>query len=349
MRRALVIAGATIALLSVAPPAEAHTVTGVEPTNYASRILAVRPSVPGLSLRLLDLGRRVEVRNRTDEDVVVIGYYGEPYLRVGPAGAFENRTSPTRRQNRVSTVTTATTTPATPAAADLEVPPSWRRIRGEPVVRWADQRTRYEGPRLSGPKRNIGGWNLVLRRGETDISVSGLLTYVPGQSPLPWVVLTLALAALATAAAWTKQWGRWLSVALGVLLASDMIHTFGSAAATYESLAAQMARVLLAGLVTTLAWIIGVAAIPSLQRNHEGGLVTAGGVGLVIGAFSGITDLGVFANSQVPSVFPAVAARISVALALGLGVGLVAAAIAVIARDPALRPTMAVNNEDTDR
>jgi hypothetical protein len=344
-RRAAVVAlvAAGVLLLGAAP-ADAHTVTGVQPTNYASRILSVRPAAAGVKVRLLDLGRRVELRNNSTVDVVVRGYAGEPYLRVGPSGAFENRNSPTVAQNRVASVGSTTTTTA-PAVVP-EAAPSWRRIGNSTVVRWRDRRTRYEGPALSGSRRVVGPWVLELVQGATPVTVSGLITYEPGPSPLLWVALTLAVAALTTAAAWTKQWGRALSVALALLLASDAIHSFGTAAFTRESVALQLAKVLLAGLVTTVAWIIGIAALPSLQRNHEGGLVAAGGVGLVVAAFSGVTDVGVFANSQVATVFPAVTARIAVALALGLGVGLVLAAIAVIARDPALRPTVATHSAD---
>jgi hypothetical protein len=338
MRRvalAAVVAGLTV--LSTAPPAAAHTVTGVRPTNYASRLLGLHPSVTDIDVRLLDLGRRIELRNRGPE-VVVLGYSNEPYLRIGPSGVFENRRSATTYQNRVTGPASTTTVPPSVAAGG---PPSWRRVRSEPVARWRDRRTRYEGPQPAGGKKVLSTWTVEVQRGPQRIAISGLITYVPGPSPLPWAIAVVALVAATVASAWSKSWGRWLSVALALLLASDVIHSFGTAAATHEAFAAQLARVLIAGLVTTAAWIVGGVAIPGLQRNHEGGLVAGAGVGLVIAVFSGVTDLGVFANSQVATVFPAVTARIAVALALGLGIGLVGAAIAVIARDPALRPTVA--------
>lgn len=341
-RRAIVITSLVIvAVLGAVPPAQAHTVTGVQPTNYASRILFVRPAVPGVSLRVLDLGRRMELHNQTSDDIVVLGYAGEPYFRVGPRGAFENRVSPTTAANKVAPAGRATTTTTTtaPSIASRDASPVWRRVNTAPIARWRDQRTRYEGPAINGSTRVLSTWTIELRQGTRAIAVSGLITFVPGPSPLLWVGLTLLIVAVTTAAGWSKRWGRWLSLALALLLASDAIHSFGTAAATHESLAVQLAKVLLVGLVTTAAWLAGIAALPSLQRNHEGGLVAAGGVGLVVAAFSGFTDVGVFAKSQVATVFPAVTARIAVALALGLGIGLVFAAIAVIARDPSLRPT----------
>ena len=87
MRRLAGVAGAVAVLLVIAaPPADAHTITGVAPTNYRSEIVAVTPKWQGVSVRLLDLGNRVELVNSSRTDVVVLGYQGEPYLRVGPYG-----------------------------------------------------------------------------------------------------------------------------------------------------------------------------------------------------------------------------------------------------------------------
>lgn len=344
MRRALAAAVVVTGFVLVdASPAAAHTITGVKPTNYASRVVTVRPAVGGVRVRLLDLGRRVELTNDSGADVVVFGYYREPYLKVGPSGAFANRRSPSVAQNRVAQPgATTTTTGGVPVNPTLvQVAPDWRRISGAHRLRWRDQRTRYEGPRITGGQpRQLSSWTLELQRNDRTINVVGVTTYVPGPSPLPWVALMVVLAGATVAAGLTKRWGQWLSVALALLIASDAIHTVGTAAATHDPIGALLLRVLVGGLVSTAAWIVGVIAIPALQRNHEGGLVAAGGVGLVVATFSGVTDVGVFASSQVATIFPAVTARVAVAIALGLGIGLVLAAIAVIARDPALRPTV---------
>jgi len=49
--------------------------------------------VAGLRIEAIDAGARLRLRNATGQEVVVLGYAGEPYLRVGPAGVFENRRS----------------------------------------------------------------------------------------------------------------------------------------------------------------------------------------------------------------------------------------------------------------
>jgi hypothetical protein len=281
-------------VLITAPPAGAHTVTGVKPANFASRVTSMQPPIPGVGIRLLDLGRRVQLHNGSHSEVVVLGTTGKPFVHV-KAGA-------TRR--------------------------------------WRDARTSYAGRSPAGGGRIVSSWSIdLVQAGRAQPTVvRGIITYVPPPSPWPWIAVTLAVLAGTVALAWTAAWGRWLSIALAVLLASDALQSYGTAAATHEALIAQLGRILLGGVVTAIAWIVGAFALPALQRNHEGGLLAAGGVGVVIASFSGATDVAVFGSSQVASIFPAVTARLAVVCAIGIGVGLVGATIAVIARNPELRP-----------
>ena len=66
LRRGACLVAATgvwgLALVASASPAGAHTVTGVAPTNYRSEVLGISPPLPGLKVRLLDLGRRASSR-----------------------------------------------------------------------------------------------------------------------------------------------------------------------------------------------------------------------------------------------------------------------------------------------
>ena len=86
--------GAAFVALGAAP-AGAHGVSGVQPTNFASRIRSVTPAVPGLRFSVRELGARFEVRNDTDSDVVILGYEGEPYCASAPEAC--SRTSARRR------------------------------------------------------------------------------------------------------------------------------------------------------------------------------------------------------------------------------------------------------------
>ena len=92
--------GAIVAIVVTAQPAAAHGVGGVEPSNFETTVHGTTPRVSGLTVRTIDLGNELEVRNDTGADVVVLGYQGEAYLRVGSARVFENRRSPATYLNR---------------------------------------------------------------------------------------------------------------------------------------------------------------------------------------------------------------------------------------------------------
>ncbi|MCU1448008.1 MAG: hypothetical protein JWP02_178 [Acidimicrobiales bacterium] len=339
---AAVAAGAALVVL-VAPAADAHTVTGVSPTNYQSRLLEVTPALSGVRVRLLDLGNRIEVVNDSGRPVVVLGYQGEPYLSVGPAGTFENQRSPSTYLNRTSAGQSTSTT--LPRQADASAPPSWRRISHAHTARWRDRRTRWADPAPPavsldpGRSHVVSQWVIGMRRGAQTAEVAGRITYVPGRSPVPWLALAVVLFAATAALGMLRRWGLALSAVLAVVIAVDVVHSFGIAAATHDPVLTQVVRVVLGGIVATMGWIIGAVAIGSLQDERESGLVGATLAGFVLAVFSGLGDIGTLTHSQVPYAFSAGAARAAVTITLGAGVGLVAAALLVFRRHPELRTT----------
>jgi hypothetical protein len=88
-----VLAAALGAVVVSAQPASAHGVGGVQPSNFETTVDGTTPRVRGLTVQPVDLGNELELRNDSGVEVVVLGYQGEPYLRVGPGGVFENRRS----------------------------------------------------------------------------------------------------------------------------------------------------------------------------------------------------------------------------------------------------------------
>jgi hypothetical protein len=337
--------GAVLALVLVgATPADAHTITGVAPTDYRSDVLGVNPRLPGVSVRLLDLGNRVELVNKGAVDVVILGYQGEPYLRVGPGGVFENSRSPSVALNRVSATSSPTTTAVSAPTASALGPPSWHRAGDGRSVRWRDRRTRWEGPAPAEVRAAPGQthvvipqWLIGLQQGDADATVSGRITYVPGPSPAPWLGIAAVLLLATVAGAFLRRWGPPLSVALAVIVAVDVVHSFGISAASHDPVFTQIARVVLGGIVATLGWIVGAAAIGPLQDEREGGVVGAAVAGFLLAAFSGAGDITVLTRSQVPFAFSASAARAAVAVTMGAGFGLALASLVVLRRHPELR------------
>ena len=339
-------AGFVLVLLAAAP-ADAHTITGVAPTNYKSEVVAVSPTLPGVRVRLLDLGNRVEVTNTGAIDVVILGYQGEPYLRVGPSGVFENSRSPSVALNKVTATTAATTTttavPSQNAAA--LVPPSWHRSGTGRSVRWRDRRTRWEGPApavvQAAPGRThiVAEWPIGLQRGDVAATVSGRITYVPGPSSVPWLLLSGVLLVAIVGCGLLRRWGPPLSAVVALLVAVDVVHSFGISAASHDPVLTQVTRVVLGGIVATLGWIVGAVAIGPLQDEREGGVVGAAVAGFLLAAFSGVGDFSVLTRSQVPFAFAASGARAAVAVTIGAGFGLALAALLVLRRHPELRAT----------
>jgi hypothetical protein len=119
-----------------------------------------------------------------------------------------------------------------------------------------------------------------------------------------------------------------------VLVAVDVVQSFASGAVSGDGVPVMIAKVLLGGIFSTVAWVVGAIAIGPLQRSREGALVGAGVAGLFIALFSGLSDLPTLANSQAPSTLPDGIAQAGVALAFGLGLGLVAAIFVVVRTNP---------------
>jgi hypothetical protein len=169
--------------------------------------------------------------------------------------------------------------------------------------------------------------------------VSGRITYVPGPSPWPWLVVAVVLLGITVAGAFLHRWGPAMSAGVALIVAVDVVHSFGISAASHDPLLTQIGRVVLGGIVATLGWIIGAAAIGPLQDEREGGVVAAAVAGFLLAAFSGVGDLATLTKSQVPFAFSPSAARAAVAVTMGVGFGLALAALVVLRRHPEIRVT----------
>jgi hypothetical protein len=320
-RLALVGGIAVVAVSTTATPASAHGVGGVRPTNYETRVLSVSPVTPGVSVRAIDVGDRLELENRTDHDVVVLGYEDEPYLRVGPRGAFENARSPSTYLNRSRQRLTRV-----PDRADSDAKPEWRRIGDTPVARWHDHRAHWmaanDPPAVeAAPDRPhvVQRFRVEVRDQEKTITARGDVRWVPGPSPWPWIALAIIVAALLVVLSRTSVAVVAVAVALVAVIVVEGAHVVGAWNATTLGVGTRLAASVYAlgsivVAIVALAWVAkrGLhAAAPLL-------LIT----GLFVGIAGGLADLTVLTRSQLPTTLPDDVARAGVALALGLGIGL---------------------------
>jgi hypothetical protein len=327
IRRVGLVAGLAWLLVgAMAGPAAAHALgTGAEASNYRTGVHGIEGGTPVLSVRTL-AGGQLELANRSPEEVLVLGYRLEPYLRVGPDGVFENQRSPSAYTNRF------TTAPATiPPEFDPGAEPEWRRIADGPAAIWHDHRAHWNGPDpaavVASPRALhvvIPQWQIPLRQGSRTMVVRGDVTWVPGPSPWPWALAAVALFAAALAAAGGYRRPRVLAVVALVAVAADMVHTAGALLASTAPAATEAY-----GILTSVAgWVVaGLAAWRLLRGRADTGLIylLLGGVFLTLAG--ALPDLSALARSQLASGFGPVATRAAITVTLGLGASMVAAGL----------------------
>lgn len=325
----------TAASVLAAPPASAHSVAGVAGTNYRTRLLAVRPALPGLRVKVIETGSRLELTNHTGHDVVVLGYQDEPYLRVGPAGVFKNVRSPAAYMN----ATRKGTTPI-PASASPSAPPEWRKASSGTTARWHDHRIHWMGAGNPPVVRQAPGrqhvivpqWDVQLRAGAQRVDVTGDLVWVPGPSTVPWLVLALVLLGAGVLAGLSSAWAPLVGVLLSTLVVFDVVHEVGIGFANAGPVGVKLGRVLVGSLFTVVAWVIAALGLRNLRRRPGDGLLMAAFAAVVIALFGGLGDLTSLFSSQIPFAFPEVLARAAVAVSLGLGFGLGGGSVLAIVR-----------------
>jgi hypothetical protein len=316
------IAGALVlmVLLLGAAPAGAHTVGGIDASNYRTRVLSIAPAVDGITIAVVDNGDRLELTNTTNRDVVVVGYNDEPYLRVGPRGAFENQRSPATFLNR----TRQNPAPA-PASADPSATPEWRRIGDGLTVRWHDHRAHWMGDReppvvegARGDDHLIQRFTIELRSDGQTIRARGDVWWIPGPSPWPWIALAVVLGAAVVIGARTRWSAPIVGGALGLALVFTVIHAAGAWDASTSSTGQR-----LSDAVPTLGAIaLGIVALVQLARR---GMRAAAPLlvfaGLFLAIAIGLADLSALSKSQLPTTLSFGLDRLTIAFVLGAGFG----------------------------
>jgi hypothetical protein len=328
-----------------AAPAGAHGVGGIQPTNYHTTVAAITPSVRGLALRSVDLGNRLELQNDTGRDVIVLGYDGEPYLRVGPRGTFENTHSPATYLNK-----SANNAPRTlPKTADPTAAPEWRKVSSSTTARWHDHRAHWMGTSDPGTvARDRGSPHLIqkftvrLRLADRKLSARGEVTWEPGPSPWPWVGFAVLLVVGSIAVARTRRWDRWTAVALAVLMVAEAVHVVGVWGATTQSQWSDLAQ----SAYSIGGIVLGAIALERLVRR--GGYAAAPLLlcaGLFLGIAGGLADVTTLSHSQLPSTLPDWLTRLAVATVLGLGGAVATIAALHLRAQPRRRPRPAVETQ----
>jgi hypothetical protein len=327
VRRAFVTAALVVAgvIATTAAPAYAHGVGGVQPRNYETKLLRVSPRVHGVELTVVDLGDGLRLTNDTSHDVTVLGYDGEPYLRVGPRGVFENTRSPATYLNRSRVPTTKP-----PKRADSSAPPVWRQVSSSTTTTWHDHRAHFMGTeeppsvqRDPSVRRVIDHWTVELRTQGRTLRASGELLWIPPPSPWPYVALAIALASGVVLLTRTRVWRVALTAALALLVLSDLVHVVGLWNATTATTASKLGE----SAYSVVAVALGLFALGWIwRRGAESAMPLVLIAAIFLFVAGGLADVSTIGHSLVPTTLPTVVARLLVTVNLGLGAGLAVAA-----------------------
>jgi hypothetical protein len=306
------------ATVVAASPAGAHDAVGVAnpSSNYRVRVTSV-PDVDGLNVRTTDAATNIELTNTSDDEFVVLDYEGQPYLRIGPAGVFENSDSQAAYLNRSPDVATATVPDDVGTGA-----PRWRHTSDEPVGRWHDHRTHWmtdDPPDVRaepGSIHEVAEWAIPVRVGAEVMDITGTIEWVPPPSPIPWSAMGALIAIAATALLFRFPRAALIGVSI-VTAVSYSTHLAGiwtdSTEPTDEKLAMIAIPVLALALYAAAALIVG-------RTRRDGAALALGGA--ATSALLCIAGAGSWLfRSQLPTALEPGIARVAITLIAALSVG----------------------------
>ncbi|HEX2153037.1 MAG TPA: hypothetical protein VHL52_03565 [Acidimicrobiia bacterium] len=208
-----------VVVMVVASPGPARA-DSAQPTNYRSEVADLRPPHPGVSFRIAGGDTFLTVSVRPGTEVEIPGYEGEPYVRIGSQGVVEvNRNSPSKWVNEDRFARTGI-----PAHASADAPPDWETVASDGSYGWHDHRIHWMSPepppavdRTS--RATVFSWVVPVLVDGDRVDVLGTLEWLPSVSPVPWLLILVAVAALSYLAdrrGWTLLVGAAVASTVGV-------------------------------------------------------------------------------------------------------------------------------------
>jgi hypothetical protein len=346
-RAAVVLAAVAGSLFISAGGAAAHTRTQ-ETTNLDSRI-TTDPGLPGVRWRVYTGGLLVEVANDGGEVLIVEGYDGEPYLRIGPDGVEHNRRSPATYLNdrRTEKRLSARTGVAMPPDVDPQAPPEWVAVSSEPRAIWHDHRVHWMSPEpppfvdagplattmmrvnLVGVIGRAGADAGVFQRWSIPFSVGGDAALLEGEMawedpPNAWPYLTFAAALVAAVLLGLRRRGpadavRPAALVVIVVAAVNGIHLVDDLIAWPSAPLDE-----LFGLLHTSLFLgVGIGASLWALRMEDGKVLALAIASGAVLYHQGLVHLPMLHASHFPTVWPPWLVRSAVALGLVQAVAVV--------------------------
>jgi hypothetical protein len=259
------------------------------------------------------------------DQVIVLGYDGEPYLRIDGDGVWENERSPAVGLNAERQQGTAT------GEADAKAEPSWRKRSGGDTVLFHDHRAHWMGSQPPaavredpGVERRLADWSVpVVVDGQAG-AIQGYYRYEPPPSKGLWLAILAALAVAASVLVWRLR-GPRRRLALWILAGAAVLPAPILGAAETLDLPDPGVDVA-AGLAVYLV-LIGALAGGAwwARRDPAAEAAILAVAALAVGAFALVGRLALLDHGVVPSALPAWLARallvIGLAATIAVAVG----------------------------
>jgi hypothetical protein len=276
--------------------------------------------------------------SNTGPQITIIGYEGEPYLRVGLAGVYENLESPATYLN------CSRTGCSIPVGVNVGGTPRWKKISDGHIARYHDHRTHWMGstppPDVQRAPNQVhieANWTVSMTQGSTQITVKGNYIWIPGSSPVPWIVVAVVLVGVGAGLGLLGLWGAPLAIAALLVTLNDMYHAIGIAWFWSGNFTYRFEKFFSGSYYSMVGWILGFVGAWLLVRRRVDGLYATVFAGGSAALFTGLLDITVLSRSQAPFTASITIDRITVAVSLGLGLGVaVGALIAIRATKPQL-------------
>jgi hypothetical protein len=179
--RVVLTLAAFLALTVSSLPATAHT------GDFLAKPIFERidPEIPGLEVQVVYTANyQFLITNPTPTELVVVADTGEPFIRIGPDGAFGNFNSPSWYNSNTPDGLLPNQMPKR-AKPGANVEPAWAKVSREPSWGWYDHRLhpveRYVEKEILDSKVavNLGPWEVPVRYGDKDAKIKGRFEYKP--------------------------------------------------------------------------------------------------------------------------------------------------------------------------
>jgi hypothetical protein len=333
-----VLAAALLTLTSPVPAAAHIAGAGGSPSNYRVVVTELRPAVAGVVVTVGVGGQWVRVTNLGAGTIEVLGYHGEPFLRLSAHRVQANELSTTAAQT--GQVRAAAGLAGTPGSPGLPAPPRWVTLRDGDSVTWTDARI-APAALPEPPARASATWQLPLLVNGRPVTALGTRELIPPPSPWPWVAALVLLTAGVAAIGWRRDWYRPIAGATTVGVLAFVIHLIGTGFTPQQN--GPVFGWIGVGAVGAFCLIIGTITVVSAARKRDAAaarVITTGTMVLLL-AFTDITALW---NSQLPFAGPASLDRALTVLAYGTALGLFIAGLRLTRAAAARVPPKSVSS-----